>query len=169
MLEVTLARRPVDRAVAPPTRKERPYAAGRSAPRPAPGVPPGAHPRAGLRLLLGRHLRERPASPWTSEIVPVTDYPVPGLRLARVYYTGWAGHASAPGGSCPPTTCPAPGRTEAPGDDLLPRLRREQGRRRPLPGLGAARLLRPGRGYPWAVRREHRPPGLPRRPRHGAT
>jgi cephalosporin-C deacetylase len=35
--------------------------------------------------------RDASGVPLDVEIVPVTDYPVPGLRIVRIYYTGWAG------------------------------------------------------------------------------
>ncbi len=36
-------------------------------------------------------LQEAAPIPLDPEVVPVAGYPVPGLSLARVYYTGWAG------------------------------------------------------------------------------
>jgi cephalosporin-C deacetylase len=43
------------------------------------------------------------------EVAPVTDYPVPGLRLARVYYTGWGGARLCAWWIVPPDSAPGAG------------------------------------------------------------
>jgi cephalosporin-C deacetylase len=43
------------------------------------------------------------------EVAPVTDYPVPGLRLARVYYTGWGGARLCAWWIVPPDYAPGAG------------------------------------------------------------
>src|SRR5262245_32923067 len=56
-------------------------------------------------------LKEAAAVPLDVEVVPVTDYPVPDLRLARLYYTGWAGARLCAWWIVPPDA--APGATAA--------------------------------------------------------